>query len=343
VHWTYAEAAKGSDLDQGDILAPTQGLKDILEKVHPHFCDDKYLGFIVATQSCDLVRRKGGAKARYISVASIRSLKEVLPRLLAQVATSIGPGMFPTSARADARRFLERLFDQNEQALGLFYLHPDTEIGLGESSVAFLRVKVALHEQHYDALVNARRGRLAPEFRGKLGWLLGNLYSRAASTDWADIDGGEKKVRALIDAYLEEQIAGAGPTWIEDELIEAGRTAGIKLDAGDHATIVAALQAHRPKPKIEQVADIAVNEVSRLIQPNAHQLQASRDRMKSVADGAIAELTALTEEHLQQVRAAVERVLEAAAKEAAGPDSTNLVRVLRNKLNNNASLRKLTK
>lgn len=269
VHWTYAACAPGSDLDQGDVLSPTPELRAILNGVHPHFCDAKYLGFLIATQSCDLVRRSGSRPtASYISIAVIRSLRQVLPRLLLQVADPVAAGVpiFPVSAKLEAKRFLTRLFDQNEQALGLFYLHEDAEIQLGEPSVAFLRVKVALRADHYDVLLDARRGHLNSEFRAKLGWLLGNLYSRAATTDWADVDGGRAKRDALVDKYLQDARTGAGPAWIEDDVLAAANAAGAPLTSGDIASLCAELAKHTPTPKVEQLADEAVAQALKVLQ-----------------------------------------------------------------------------
>lgn len=342
MHWTYVPAPPDSDLEQGDVLAPTEELRTILGTVHPHFCDQKYLAFTVATQSCDLVRRGSGAGARYVSIAVVRSLKEVLPRLLESVIDPVAPGLFRESARAPARDFLKRLFDQNEHNLGLFYFHHDAEVQLGEPAVAFLRIKVALRAEHYGALVRARRGRLDSEFRAKFGWLLGNLYARAASPDWADSDGGKKKLNALIDENVVERIAGAGPQWIDDELVQAGRAAGVKFADRAHADVRAELEKHRPRPRIEQVVDVAVTEAKRWFTPSDQVAQALRVKLESVRDESLAASTG-SDEQLAQLRAAINKVIDAAVTEAVAGDLAGQVRVFQNKLLNSGTLRKLTK
>jgi len=45
LHWTYAEILEGSDLQQGDVLQPTDELRGLFGEVHKHFCDPKYLAF----------------------------------------------------------------------------------------------------------------------------------------------------------------------------------------------------------------------------------------------------------------------------------------------------------
>lgn len=218
-HWTYAEFKPESDLEQGDILRPTGELRDIFKAVHPHFTDEKYLGFLIATQTCDLVRRKGGApKAGYISLCAIRPLSQVLTKLIAQVAKPAAAGIFPKSGKEEAKRFLERLFNQNEQATGLFFLHEDADSGIGEPAVAMLRVTVTFKSDHYETLTTSRVGRLTPQYQAKLGWLVGNLYNRPASPDWADFNGGKAKLETMISDYT-----SLGITWIDDVLVAAAK------------------------------------------------------------------------------------------------------------------------
>ena len=85
LHWTYREVGE-EDLLQGDILERTDALIEILRKYHPYFCREEYTGFLVLTQSCDLVRdNKGECKAPYISIAVIRELEPLLPELLSPI------------------------------------------------------------------------------------------------------------------------------------------------------------------------------------------------------------------------------------------------------------------
>lgn len=265
MHWTYASFEESDDLEQGDLLKPTDDLKKLLSDVHPHFRSDKYLGFIVATQSCDLVRRHGDlAKANYISIAAIRSLRQVMPRLLDLVIKPVGPGIYKESTKIEARRFLERLFNQNEQSVGLFYLHPDGDIELGEPAVVYLRVKVALKSEHYPILTGARIGRLSPEFRGKFGWLIGNLYSRTASRDWSDFSGGEENVRNLIKSYLDDS-SEKSPVWLPDETVEAAIQAKIQSDNMDRSALLSEFKKHEPLPKLTRLIAAIVQDTKKVV------------------------------------------------------------------------------
>lgn len=209
------------DLEQGDLLWPTQELRNVLREVHPRFCLDKYLAFAVTTQSCDLVRRPLPA-ASYLNIAVVRPLASILCKLLGAVAKPVAPGsgLFKAGSKVEAKRFLGRLFNQNEQKLGLFYLHPDADLGLGEHAVALLRVSVALKATHYQTIQHARFGRLRPEFQAKLGWLVGNLYGRPATPDWSEKPEGQKQVENLIEQFLGGSDE-AGPCWVDDALVAA--------------------------------------------------------------------------------------------------------------------------
>src|SRR5690606_8754619 len=99
----------------------------------------------------------------------------------------------------------ERIFNQNEQSLGLFFLHEDSDSGIYEASIAMLRISVALKNEHYHTLMNSRKGRLNEEFRAKLGWLIGNLYARPATRDWRDAESeGSSKLDSLVNLQLDQ-------------------------------------------------------------------------------------------------------------------------------------------
>ena len=79
-HWTYSKVEEEDDLYQGDIIARSERLLDLFRRVHRHFCDEKYLGFLITTQTCDLVRRGLKAcKTKHINLAVIRSIDDLVP------------------------------------------------------------------------------------------------------------------------------------------------------------------------------------------------------------------------------------------------------------------------
>jgi hypothetical protein len=275
VHWTYKAADPKSDLEQGDLLSATEPVRELLRQVHPHFCAPKYIGFSVTTQSCDLV--SAHAKARHISIAAIRSLSEVAPSLFARITKSDVVGIAKASAKGLVNDFLKRLLDQNEQSQGLFYLHPDSDIGWGEPSLAFLRVTVSLKSEHAELLKQARVAHLDPEFRAKFGWLLGNLYSRAASPDWADREGGAEQLRELIARYTSRDTSNFAPVWIDDVLLEAAKRQGYVATGKTLEQLEVELEDYRPKSNIEVLAEEVARVVSK-VAPAA----LSDDQLKSL-------------------------------------------------------------
>ncbi|MBM4033893.1 MAG: hypothetical protein FJ291_19245 [Planctomycetes bacterium] len=213
-HFAYAPFTTEDDLQQGDILLSATALGSLLDGVHPHFVDPKYTGFLVLTQTCDLERRpdRGGrCRSSYINLAVIRKLQDVLHDLLGKVCTRLSERAYHAADKNRAKELLERVINQNEQALGLFYLHPDAAIGFAEPCVALLQVSFALRAQHYEALVDVRRGRLKEIFQARLGWLVGNLYSRVAVQDVNESDRD-----AVIADMLSPQAARPdAPQWVD--------------------------------------------------------------------------------------------------------------------------------
>jgi hypothetical protein len=260
-HWTYESFDAQGDLGQGDVLEPSDELRSVLSQVHPHFLDDKYVGFVLVTQSCDLVRRHGGnCGIRYLNIVVVRELEGVLHDLLGQVCKAVSKGVYTRESKGEARRLLERLFNQNEQALGLFYLHPDADVGIGAPAVALLRVGVALKAQHYEVCLRARRGRLTTEFRAKLGWLVGNLYSRIGTQDWSCPSDRAQELRRLTKLALDGTGQDSKPVWVpEAHVLALGK--GVDPTSLNTHALLEALKTHAPPPLKMQ----AINRVKEVL------------------------------------------------------------------------------
>lgn len=254
-HWTYSEFDRESDLCQGDILRRTPELLSILEIVHSHFCDEKYTSFLVLTQTCDLVRRGGGdCSARHVTLCVIRELDLVLPYMLSDICGTEIPGVYTKEGRIYAEQLLVRIVNQNEQARGLFYLHPDADVGIATPSVAFLRISIALRREHYTILRQARSGRIVPEFSAKLGWLTGNLYSRVPTPDW-DEKNGKHSAKNLAKSLLASSSEAGEQSWVSERWLNAARSANVDFTQLDRTNAFSALQHHAPLEPIEVIAD----------------------------------------------------------------------------------------
>ncbi len=255
-HWTYQDVGADDDLEQGDILLPAdRDLQDLFGTVHPHFTNEKYRGFTVITQSCDLYLRNGRCAARHINLAVIRELSDILFPLLDTVCESAAPGVYYAEKKRRAKELLERVFNQNEAALGLFYLHPDPKAEIYEPAVVLLRVSVAFRVEAYDTIRQARCGRLASQFQDKLGWLTGNLFSRVATEDWNEQPSGKATLRKMIDAPLRDDNRPTSPKWVQRSSVNAAIEAGVALERLARKEIDGVLEEHRPPTPREQVLD----------------------------------------------------------------------------------------
>lgn len=238
-HFTYSDISEDNKhLKQGDIFKRTEALDAIISDVHKHYLKSDYLYFIVLTQSCDLVRRKKDkCKSPYITIAAIRSLELLLSREIRKKQKTdleIKANLLPEEHREDLYRFLERLFNNNEPEY--FYLHENPSINF-RSCVAFLRLSIPIKSDlHYDTCLDARLLELHDNFKSKLGWLVGNMYSRVGTEDWVPntltedsfkfwinktLDDScffvdEKKYKELNNIFKKEEL----PTLSEKEILE---------------------------------------------------------------------------------------------------------------------------
>jgi hypothetical protein len=282
-HWTYRAFHPGDDLAQGDIIARTEPVLGILKDIHAYFCNPKYLCFIILTQSCDLVMRGGTCKAKQISLGVVRSLDDILSDNLAELCGTGFPGIYRQDARLAAQQFLERVLNQNEQAHGLFYLHPDADVGIAVPAVAMLRVSISLRSrEHYKTLRGARRGCLKTEYRNKLGWLTGNLYSRVDTTDWADQEGGE----VAADQLIRELLDGVGTVeqnvWVPDLWLEAAKAKRVNLQTIPRNRVYATLKPLAPPPPLSTAIErVKFNAMKLLSELNDAQFQQLIDLAKA--------------------------------------------------------------
>lgn len=217
MHWTYEPFKEDSDLCQGDILEPSDALKAIFQDVHSHFTNEKYRGFLVLSQTCDLVRREGEpCGATHISLSVIRSLQDIISDSLRNNFGYLAPGVYNQGIKKSVENLAERLVNQNEYALGLFYLHPCLDSGITVGAVAVLRVSISLKSSlHYETLRASRVGRLNTNFQAKLGWMVGNLYSRVGVPDWKENadEGVEGELLKKILAFSREE-----PLWLDKNI-----------------------------------------------------------------------------------------------------------------------------
>lgn len=209
-HWAYKNDVP-ADLEQGDVLTPTEPVKALLGQFHPYYAGHEENRFyVVLTQSCDLVRRNGACKAEYVAIAPVRTLRYVVHHNFATRLHTIDsvPKFSSQSVRGEVERFLERLFNNNEPSY--FFLDAEPTAGITEPMCCLLRLAISLRTDHYAELFGARIIGIDDVFQAKLGWLLGQLFSRVGTRDFP-----ESEVRERIRG-ISEGLA----VWFDDQTVE---------------------------------------------------------------------------------------------------------------------------
>ena len=255
MHWTYEPIDNANDdLRQGDILIlkDTSKLHSILGADHPGFLSPQNIGYMVVSQSCDLVRRGSkSCNARYISIAAIRELEPVFSVLLRDYCDNIEGIVYNTESKNTAKQLLHRIYNQNETKEGFFFLFPEVSMQIGAAAIAMLRITCSLESAHYQHLVDCRSGRLKDSFSSKLGWLMGNLFSRAATEDWHEQnkDGLNKMTNEILEQFYWD--VGKAIALLREKIKE--KKIDIQLLRNDPSTVMAKCRPLTTKQKIRNM------------------------------------------------------------------------------------------
>jgi len=135
------------------------------------------------------------------SQAAIRSLEDALKRQAEEIANSKlerrTKKLIDEKSSSKISEFLMSLFNNN--STDYFYLHHDVSLDFVDPSVAFLRVSISLKsELHYNLCLSSKVLELDENFQAKLGWLVGNLYSRVGTEDWIPGTLDQQKFRKMV-------------------------------------------------------------------------------------------------------------------------------------------------
>lgn len=208
MHFTYGEPNQDK-LKQGDILKKTPELVEIIKLVHPHYAREDYLYFQVLTQSCDLVPRKEGFKTRYITLAAVRAMDLVVQRA---IDTFVDKTIFQETLFCSEihKKSLEDVFNKllNNNDPQHFFLQSAPDYGLSIPCCTQLHLSISIRAyEHFDVCLKAKILELNENFRAKLGWSVGNLYSRIGTEDYVpgaipDRVSYENYVKELMNNYV---------------------------------------------------------------------------------------------------------------------------------------------
>jgi len=215
MHFTYEDEWDREVLFQGDILKRTDEINTLLEEVHPLYLKDDYRCFIILTQSCDLVQRdKKPCNARYITLAACRPLATALEREIERLR-SVRPGVERAAGiasknhRFKVEQFLGSVLNNNR--VPYFYLHPELGADFPEACCAFLRLSVSIRTaDHYSMCLRAKILQLRTDFQAKLGWLVGELYSRVGTEDFTP----NTDTKLEFEERIERVLKAHGTLWV---------------------------------------------------------------------------------------------------------------------------------
>ena len=212
IHFTYKADADMKSLCQGDVLNITEELAEVLRNVHPYFLNGQYRYFMVLSQSCDLVRRDGkNCKTPYITMAAIRSYDSFVEKTLVKekFAENVsGLLLMDEKKKEKAYQLIERIYNNTEPEY--FFLYKEDALDFPESMITYLKVSIALKSQeHYDKCLAAKKMELSDEFKAKLGWLVGNMYSRVGTADWEGIMTAQERKEMLNNDLESKCIIGS--------------------------------------------------------------------------------------------------------------------------------------
>lgn len=276
-HFTYADDPNLNELQQGDVLKRTPQLESLIKQVHPHYTSCEYTHFQVITQSCDLVLYNGKCKTRYITIAATRSLETVIRRELDKfslrgLAVNVDGEVFCSeAAKNELKDFLRKII--NNQSKDFFYLNAAPLRGLESDSCTFLHLSIAIKaELHYEACLKSKILQLEDNFQSRLGWMVGNLYSRVGTKDFVpSAMSTEKEFSKHVDSKLTDHL-----TWVKpaDFSVYKKNAMNEGVSVGDIKQKIEEEKFFRIKSGVDEIISILKRDIQ--IDPNTEKNIANR-------------------------------------------------------------------
>ncbi|RUR21903.1 hypothetical protein [Legionella qingyii] len=198
--YIYGSIEDNSRLRQGDIILLKGELRKKFKKffygiVKPH--QKRYI--LILSQCCDLYQDDArNCKIEHITVCVLSDFNRYLERLINECSLPLFNSRILSEDEYENLFMKLYKFINNSDPKNYFFL-PKGNL-FGDDKVAILSVNYPLRIDNYDLLLKNRIGTLSPEFKSKLGFVLGKLYSRAATRDLND----EKD---LVKSFIENKLA----------------------------------------------------------------------------------------------------------------------------------------
>jgi len=208
--------------------------------------------FAVLTQSCDLVKHDGKPKVRYIALAPVRPLRHILSRefgdlLLKTPGELYVLGSAETQSRYDD--FLAKLINNNDSRY--FFVPQRADLHIAEDMCVMLPLSMSIRAEHYDACVAGRVAQVTDLFQAKLGWLLGQQFSRVGTPDWSS-DNLAAKVQGVSERSL---------SWLPDHEFSQLKAAVRRFEADNPGVDLDETAFEAMRSKLQNKRDVVITSV----------------------------------------------------------------------------------
>jgi hypothetical protein len=191
---------EGDNLRQGDILQLDPALKEVLS-LAPHLETSSHV--VVITQCCDLVKERSKTdfvKADFIALAPTISLSMIVSIQLAKRQSPVArkQHVCASSKKQELQKFLRDLLNNNNHSF--LYLCPEANFEIFDDLCALLRQPLTLRAtpENYVKCLRSRVVSLDGLWRAKLGWQVGNIYSRVGTPEWSDVHMLNQKIETIL-------------------------------------------------------------------------------------------------------------------------------------------------
>jgi len=196
----------GKDLNQGDLIELSGNFLEKFQGFYPEVTTSNSDGYcMVISQSCDLVRRNGDCKSKYINLCMVRPFNEMMTKVFTHNKTKdVKDGdyfLFGSSQYDEVKSNIWKLIN-NSESKNRFFLPKHSK--LKNHLLVQLDVMFAVRSEIYADILANRQLSLASEFRAKIGKIVGDLYSRVATSDLFDHGLQEEQVSAIVESMMDD-------------------------------------------------------------------------------------------------------------------------------------------
>ncbi len=255
------------DLQQGDVILNEGEPSRCVQTCYPQLIGSECSYFMILTSSCDLVLRPQENdlyEARFLTLVPVYPLDLVLEQHLDMEQSSIEKKAKQSSKKlkGDLITFLRKLINNNLPEY--FFLPQSTtkDINFPVNSCAVLRQAFSIRlDYKYFEFQSARVASLTDVFVAKLGFLIGELYSRVATEDVIPVymPDFKNKLNAWVNGLS---------NWEDSDMVSRAITA-----ARDQNVLNGLLKATREEVRSfiqqyskEQMFDRAVKEIIKILE-----------------------------------------------------------------------------